>query len=66
MKTIYFRQDDLLEMRFSDKPVVRETSQDWNVNISYAENGSIVELVILDAVKSGFMPFESNGERQAA
>lgn len=65
MKTIYFRQDDLLEMRFSDKPIVRETSQDWNVSVSYAEDGSIVELVILDAIKSGFMPFESNGDRQA-
>jgi hypothetical protein len=34
--------------------------------VSFAADGSIVELVILDAVKSGFMPFESNGERQAA
>lgn len=66
MKTIYFPQDDILEMRFSDKPIVREASQDWNVNVSFAADGSIVELVILDAVKSGFMPFESNGERQAA
>lgn len=63
MKTSYFRQDDLLEMRFSDKPIVRETSQDWNVSVSYAEDGSIVELVILDAIKSGFMPFESNSTR---
>lgn len=66
MKTIYFPQDDILEMRFSDKTVVRETSQDWNVNVSYAADGSIVELVILDAIKSGFMPFESHGERQVA
>jgi hypothetical protein len=53
-------------MRFSDKPIVRETSQDWNVNVSFAADGSIVELVILDAVKSGFMPFERNGERSVA
>jgi hypothetical protein len=66
MKTIYFPQDDILEMRFSDKRIAREISQDWNVNVSYAEDGSIVELVILDAVKSGFMPFESTGERRAA
>jgi hypothetical protein len=66
MKTIYFPQDDILEMRFSDKPIVREFSQDWNVNVSYAADGSVVELVILDAVKSGFMPFESNGDRRAA
>jgi hypothetical protein len=66
MKTIYFPQDDILEMRFSDKPIEREISQDWNVNVSYAADGSIVELVILDAVKSGFMPFESTAERRAA
>ena len=66
MKTTYFPQDDILQMRFSDKPIVRETSQDWNVNISYAADGSIVELVILDAVKAGFMPFESGGERRVA
>ncbi len=65
MKTIYYPQDDILEIRFSDKPVVRETSQNWNVNVSYAEDGSLVEMVILEAVKSGFMPFES-GERKAA
>ena len=65
MRTTYYPQDDILEIRFSDKPIVREVSQDWNVNVSYAEDGSIVELVILDAVKAGFMPFQS-GERQVA
>ena len=34
MKTLYFPQDDILEMRFSDKPIVRETTQDWNVNVA--------------------------------
>lgn len=65
MKTTYYPQDDILEMRFNDKPIVREASQDWNINVSYAADGSIVEMVILDAVKCGFMPFES-GERKAA
>ena len=66
MKAIYFPQDDILEMRFSDKPIAHETSQDGNVNISYAADGSIVELVILDAVRSGFMPFESSSRRHEA
>jgi hypothetical protein len=65
MKTIYYPQDDILEIHLSDKPVAREVSQDWNVNVSYAEDGSVVELVILDAVKAGFMPFEG-GDRKAA
>ena len=34
MKTIRFPQDDILEMRFSAKAIVRETSQDWNVNVT--------------------------------
>ena len=65
MKTTYYPQDDILEIRLSDKPIVREVSQDWNINVSYAEDGSVVERVILDAVKAGFMPFAS-GDRKAA
>lgn len=66
MKTTYYPQDDILEIQFSDKPIVREMSQDWNVNVSYAADGSIVEIVILDAVNAGFMPFHSGGDRRAA
>lgn len=68
VKAIYHPQDDILELKFSDKPIVRETSQDWNVNVSYAEDGSIVELVILDAVAAGLIPFHAgdNGERNVA
>ncbi len=65
MKTTYYPQDDILEIRLSEKPIVREVSQDWNVSVSYADDGTVVELVILDAVKAGFMPFGS-GERKAA
>lgn len=66
MRTTYYPQDDILEIRFSDKPITREVSQDWNVNLSFAADGSVVELVILDAVKAGFMPFHSGKERSAA
>jgi hypothetical protein len=65
MKTTYYPQDDILEIRLSDKPIARETSQDWNVNLSFAADGTVVEVVILDAVASGFMPFHS-GEKRAA
>ena len=65
MKTTYYPQDDILEIHLSDKPIVREVSQDWSVSVSYAEDGSVVELVILDAVKAGFIPFGS-GQRKAA
>ena len=65
MRTIYHPQDDILEIHLSDKPVAREVSQDWNVTVSYAADGTVVELVILDAIKAGFMPFQG-GDRKAA
>jgi Protein of unknown function (DUF2283) len=58
MKSIYFENDDILQIRVSDKPIVREISQGWNTNISYAEDGSIVEIVLLDAKKEGLLPLE--------
>jgi Protein of unknown function (DUF2283) len=58
VKSIYFEKDDILQIRMSDKPIVRETSQDWHTNISYAEDGTIVEIVLLDARKEGLMPLE--------
>ena len=58
MKSIYFENDDILQISMSDKPIVREVSQDWHTNISYAEDGSIVEIVLLDAKKEGLMPTE--------
>ena len=51
MKSLYFESDDILQIRVSDKAIVREVSQDWHTNISYAEDGSIVEIVLLDARK---------------
>ncbi|WP_394757536.1 DUF2283 domain-containing protein [Rhodoferax sp.] len=58
MKSIYFEKDDILEIRASDKPIVREVSQDWHTNVSYAEYGTIVEIVLLDAKKDGLLPME--------
>lgn len=58
MKSTYFENDDILQIRVSDKTIVREVSQDWHTNISYAEDGSIVEIVLLDAKKEGLLPVE--------
>lgn len=66
MRTTYYPEDDILEIKFSEKPVVREASQDWNVNVSFAADGTITEMVILDAVKAGLIPFHSGEARQAA
>lgn len=58
MKTTYFDEDDTLVIHLSDKPIVREVSQDWNTHISYAQDGSAVELVILEARARGAFPLE--------
>lgn len=56
MHTRYRPQDDILEIHVSDKPVAREVSHGWNVNISYAEDGSVVEIVLLEAKEKGLYP----------
>ena len=66
MKTLYYPEDDILELVFSEKEIVRETSQDWNVNVSYAADNSIVQMVILDAVAAGLIPFHSGQSKIAA
>ena len=58
MKTIYFDEDDTLVIHLSDKPITREVSQDWNTHISYAEDGTTVEIVILEAKAHGMLPAE--------
>ncbi len=49
VKCSYLEKEDIFEVRLSDKPIVREMSPDWHTNISYAEDGTIVEIVLLDA-----------------
>jgi Protein of unknown function (DUF2283) len=48
VKCSYLENEDTLHICLSDKPVTRETSPNWHTNISYAEDGSIVEVVLLD------------------
>ena len=45
MKTTYYDTEDTLVIHLSDKPIVREVSQDWHTHLSYAEDGTAVELV---------------------
>ena len=56
MRTTYYDGDDILVVRLSDKPVHREISQDWCTHISYAEDGTAVEVVVLDARVNGAYP----------
>ena len=65
MKSMYFENDDILQIRVSEKQIVREVSQDWHTHVSYAADGSLVETVILDASKIGAWPL-SIEHREAA
>ena len=58
MRTTYYDEDDILVMRLSDKPITREVSQDWNTHISYAADGTTVEIVLIDAAAIGAFPLE--------
>ena len=60
MRTLYDEVEDILTIHLSEKPIAKEASQDWNTHISYAEDGTIVEIVILEASKQGAWPFLRN------
>lgn len=64
LMTHYYPEDDILEIHLNEKPVAREISYGWNVNISYAVDGSICEIVILEARETGLYPIST--ERRAA
>jgi|GEM_PF-1385552 len=49
MRTFYDSDDDILTLHICDKPIAREVSPDWHTCISYADDGSVVEVVLLDA-----------------
>ncbi|AXS82541.1 MULTISPECIES: DUF2283 domain-containing protein [Marinobacter] len=56
MRTTYDEADDIMVLHLSEKPIVKEVSQDWNTHISYADDGTIVEVVILEASRQGAWP----------
>lgn len=61
----YRPEDDILQVRVSDKPIARESSESWYVHMSYAEDGELVEVVFLDAVKEGYFDPAVDGKRVA-
>ena len=58
MRATYYEDEDTLVPHLSDKPIAREASQDWNTHISYAADGTIVEMVFLEASVQGVLPVE--------
>jgi len=55
MRIGYNEAEDVLYIRFSDAPVMRDESLDWNVHIGYSADG-IREISILEAKKRGYLP----------
>ena len=53
VKCSYLENEGTLHIRLTDKPVMREASPNWHTNISYAVDGSIVEVVLLDFITLG-------------
>lgn len=65
MHVTYWPEDDILEVRFSDKPIAREVSENWHVHKSYATDGDLVEVVFLDAVKERYFTPAADGQKAA-
>ncbi len=61
----YWNEDDILEVRFSDKAVAREVSESWHVHKSYAADGELVAVVFLDAAKEGYFTSTAGGHQAA-
>jgi uncharacterized protein YuzE len=59
----YAEQDDIMHVRISDKPIAREVSRDWHAHSSYAADGTIVEIVLLDAKKKSRSHLVSGSHR---
>jgi hypothetical protein len=65
MHATYWKDDDILEVRFSDKPIALESSESWHIHKSYAADGELVAVVFLDAVKEGYFTPAANGRKAA-
>ncbi len=58
MKITYDDKEDLLFIRFNDKPIIRDISYGWNMVAGITEDG-LGQITILDADKDGVLPVEA-------
>ncbi|MBS0212331.1 MAG: DUF2283 domain-containing protein [Proteobacteria bacterium] len=56
MQITYDETEDVLVLRIGDQPIAREASQDWHTVVSYAADGTVVEVVVLNASTVGAWP----------
>jgi len=65
MKIGYNEAEDVLYIRFSDEPVTRDESLNWNVHVGFSAGG-IREITILDAKKRGYLPVKLDDALKSA
>jgi uncharacterized protein YuzE len=65
MKIGYNEADDVLYIRFSDEPITRDESLNWNVHVGFSANG-IREITILEAKKRGYLPLKIDDALKSA
>jgi hypothetical protein len=56
MDSTYFETGDVLRIRLSEKPVAHEVPHGDNVYIAYADDGTVVHVVLLNARAQGWIP----------
>jgi len=57
MRIAYNEAEDILYIRFSDEPVTRDESLNWNVHVGFSASG-IREISVLEAKKRGYLPLK--------
>ncbi|WP_176379861.1 hypothetical protein [Paraburkholderia youngii] len=50
--------EDILHIKFSNAPIVRDVSQGWNVNLGFSET-ALAEITILNAKANNYWPTEN-------
>ncbi|ETR65714.1 hypothetical protein MHK_008207 [Candidatus Magnetomorum sp. HK-1] len=60
----YDDQEDILFIKFIDRPVIQDVSYSWNINIGFTDKG-IGQITILDAKEYGLMPIEFDTKLQS-
>ncbi|MGF6956609.1 DUF2283 domain-containing protein [Paraburkholderia youngii] len=58
MRIEYDAGEDILHIKFSNAPIVRDVSQGWNVNLGFSET-ALAEITILDAKANNYWPTEN-------
>lgn len=65
MRIGYNESEDILYIRFSDEPLTRDESLNWNVHVGFSATG-VREITVLDAKKRGYLPLKIDDALKSA